>query len=88
MGAVEVFVVLVAVALFVGVFIAPTILGIFRAATTDHAGWVVGIIAGWLVGLGWFVGLMFLFGPDRQRRREDAAARAQGYHPDYKRMGT
>jgi hypothetical protein len=59
----------------------------WRAYRTERFGWLAGIVVGWVVGFGWLVGLVFLLGPDRQRRREDAVARAQAYHPDYKRMG-
>lgn len=51
-----------------GLFIVPTFYGMWRAGRTHEWGWLAGIVAGWLVGFGWAVGLLFLLGPDRSRR--------------------
>jgi Na+-driven multidrug efflux pump len=56
--------------------IVPTFYGLWRAGRTGEWGWFAGIIAGWVFGLGWVVGLCFLLGPDR-RFRADVAARME-----------
>ena len=64
MGAPEFLVVLI---LF-GLLVVPTFYGMWRAVRTSEWGWFWGIVAGWLFGFGWVVGLIFLLGPDRRQR--------------------
>ena len=40
--------------------IAITIAGLIRAGQNGDTGWLVGIIAGWFVGLGWAVAIIYL----------------------------
>jgi hypothetical protein len=55
-------------ALFIGVFIVPTFYGLYRAIRTEEWGWFAGIALGWVFGVGWLVGAIFLLGSDRARR--------------------
>lgn len=57
------------IAVFLLVFIVPTIYGAYRAFSTGRTGWGVAILVAWVVGLGWLVGIVFLLGPDRQVRQ-------------------
>lgn len=41
-------------------FLYATFYGCYRAFTSGDTGWGVGIIAAWLVGLGWLVGAIYL----------------------------
>jgi hypothetical protein len=51
-----VIVVSIAVVLFIGI----TIWGIIEAARQGETGWLIAILVGWLVGLGWVVAIAFL----------------------------
>jgi Na+-driven multidrug efflux pump len=74
---------------FLALMAGATFYGIWRAYRTERSGWLAGIVGAWLLGVGWIVGLVFLLGPDRKYRQGvRAAASGQGYHPDYKRLGT
>jgi hypothetical protein len=74
------------------VVIAAAVLGGFfyggyRIIRREEWGWLGWFIGLWLIGFGWLVGLIFVLGPDRRYRQEvRAAARGEGYHPDYKRL--
>jgi hypothetical protein len=46
-----------------------TFYGLYRAYVSRQAGWAVAIVAAWIVGLGWLVGLVFLLTVDRRARR-------------------
>jgi len=50
---------LIIVLLLVGL-IAVTIGGLIRAGQNGDMGWLAGIIAGWFVGLGWLVAIIYL----------------------------
>lgn len=50
-----------------------TFYGLWRAYVSRQAGWAVAIVAGWVIGVGWLVGLVFLLTVDRRARH---AARA------------
>ncbi len=67
LGAPELLMVLVLMA-FAALFITPTIVGLYRAARASEWGPVMGIVAAWLVGFGWLIGLCYLLGPDRRAR--------------------
>lgn len=41
-------------------FIALTVWAVIEAARNGDTGWLIGIIAGWLVGVGWIVALVYL----------------------------
>lgn len=45
-----------------------TFYGAYRAFKNGDIPWLFGILAAWLVGLGWLVGLVYLFAVDRRRR--------------------
>lgn len=76
----------ITIVLLVGLLIVPTFYGMWQAGRTQEWGWFAGIVAGWIFGVGWIVGLIFLLGPSRRYRREVRyAARGEGYHPDYQR---
>jgi hypothetical protein len=55
-----------------------TILGAVRAGQNNDSGWLVGIILGWVVGMGWLVALIYLVSVEPQRKGA-AGARA----PDF-----
>jgi hypothetical protein len=71
----------------VALLVFPTVYGLWRAGRRGEWGWIGWIMFGWLLGLGWVVGWIFLLGDDRRYRREvRAAAAGKCYHPDYKRL--
>jgi hypothetical protein len=73
---------------FIALLIVPTFYGLWRAGRRGEWGWVGWIVFGWLFGLGWVVGLVFLLGDDRRYRQEVRdSERGEGYHPDYRRLG-
>ncbi len=41
-------------------FIAVTIWGIVDAGQRGQTGWLIGIIVGWVVGLGWVLAIIYL----------------------------
>jgi hypothetical protein len=52
----------------IGAILYCTVYAIIRAATNGDTPWVIGIVAGWVIGLGWVVGLVYLLTVDRERR--------------------
>ena len=59
---------LVFVALFGVAFLVLTVYACVHASQNGDSGWMVAIIAGWFVGAGWIVGLVYLLSIDRQRQ--------------------
>jgi hypothetical protein len=45
-----------------------TIYGAVRAGQNSDMGWLVGIILGWVIGMGWLVALIYLVSVDPQRQ--------------------
>ena len=45
-----------------------TIYGAVRAGQNNDMGWLVGIILGWVIGMGWLVALIYLVSVDPQRQ--------------------
>jgi hypothetical protein len=80
---------LVIVVLLVG-FLFTTVYGAIKAGQNGDAGWLIGIIAAWIIGLGWLVGLIYLVAiapgrasrPGAQIPQYAATAPAPGWHPD------
>jgi hypothetical protein len=62
------------IAIMVGLFLIPTIWAIVdliqrpaeqfprfaKAGTSDKTGWIVALIVGWFIGLGWIVAIVYL----------------------------
>jgi hypothetical protein len=44
-----------------------TIYSVYKAFTNGENWWGVGILIAWFVGLGWVVGLVYIFVVDRRR---------------------
>ena len=40
--------------------IAVTIVGLIKSGQNGDMGWLAGIIAGWIVGLGWLLAIIYL----------------------------
>src|SRR3954470_22825795 len=51
-----------------GLFLVPTVLGIVRAAQNGDTPWLIGILIGWIIGLGWVVAIVYLLGAGAPRR--------------------
>lgn len=54
-------------------FLAATIWGLVDAITRHQTGWWVGILVGWLFGLGWLVAIIYLLAIRPKLRREQEA---------------
>jgi hypothetical protein len=52
--------------------IAVTIVGLIKSGQNGDMGWLAGIVAGWFVGLGWLVAIIYLtvVAPRRSQRPE------------------
>ena len=77
---------LLVIAFFIGL-IAVTIVGLIRSGQNGDMGWLAGIIAGWIVGLGWLVAIIYLAAVAPRRSQQPAAmpphsAPGAGWHSD------
>jgi len=44
-----------------------TVYAVYRAFTNKDNWWGVGVLVAWFVGLGWVIGLLYIFAVDRRR---------------------
>jgi len=61
--------------LLIGVVFVLPVYGIVRAAKANETGWLIAILIGWFLALGWLVSLVYLLGPDREHRRAPGGRR-------------
>ena len=72
------FLIIFLVLLIGGAIMFATVYAIVRAAKNNDVPWIIGICVGWFFGMGWVVGLVYLFTQDPAR--SGPGKRGYGYH--------